>query len=203
MKKKIITLFSVIICLTLCACGNANAPTASTPEQTQAATQSNPVFVIGNTPTPQEEAEITFDTPVVIIDNDYVKITVNGKYSGADDTTLHEVYGYKTVVENKMSNKYININIGEINVDGFMLDSQAGLYATIQNVAPNAKANSRFYLYLDRAKSVELNSINDLKNVTGIIQINFSDDGATYTLGSGPNGEFPFDNKFSFDNPIP
>ena len=195
MKRLITIVIFLILSLSLCACGKT-----SKPEPTE--TQSNPIFVVA-TPSSSQEAEITYEQPVVILDNEYVKITVSGKYAGRDDTTIYEVYGYKTVIENKMQDKYINININDINIDGYMLDHQAGLYATIQNVAPNAKANSRFYLYLERAKSVEMKSIEDLKNVTGIIQISFSDDGASYSLGSGPNGERPFNNKFSFEHPLP
>jgi len=174
------------------------------PTPAPASTQNNPVIVVGTAPTPKEDTEeIEFDTPIVILDNDYAKITVNGKYAGIDKSTKKEVYGYNTVIENKMQNKYVNVHLHTINIDGFMLDRQAGFYGTVDTLAPKAKANAKCYLYLDRVKSVELTSLDDLKNVTGQIQIMFSDDGSSYSGATGPNGEFPFDNNFAFEHSIP
>ncbi len=174
------------------------------PTPAPASTQINPVIVVGNTTTPKEDAEeITFDTPIVILDNDYTKITINGKYAGIDKSTKKEVYGYNTVIENKMLDKYINVHLHTINIDGFMLDRQAGFYGTVETFAPKAKANAKCYLYLDRVESVELTSLDDLKNVTGQVQIMFSDDGSSYSGATGPNGEFPFDNNFAFEKTIP
>lgn len=214
MKRTVSILLLIILCVPLCACGNANAPAAnaptSTPQPTVEAAASAPaaeetvqnVTINFATPAPAEETEVVFDEPVVILDNEYMKITVTGKYSGSDANM--QVYGYMTELENKMNNKHLMFHIVQPTIDGYMLDTQAGFYGTIQMIAPSAKARTRFYIYADRAQSsVELKSVDDLKNVNGMVQINFSDDGNSYAAATGPNGEFPFENNFPFLNVIP
>ena len=216
MKRTVSILLLIILCVPLCACGNANAPAAnaptSTPQPTVEAAASAPAaeeqpaqnITIVNfaTPTAKEEADITFDEPVTILDNEFAKITITGKYAGLDDTSVNQVYGYKAIVENKTDNMYLMITIPQnISIDGFMLDHQAGFFATLDRYAPGSKANTRFYILLDRVQSLELNSIDDLKNVNGNVQIMYSNDGNTYTMS--PDGSFPPNNSFQFINIIP
>ena len=212
--KKIITLVLILsVLFSLCACTKANeastpAP-ASTPVPTTEQAESTPaaeepvqnVTISFATPIPGDQAEIPFEQPVVILDNEYMKITVTGKYAGTDANM--QVYGYMTEVENKMDNRHIMFHIVNEVIDGYMLDDQAGMFGTIQMIAPSAKAKVRFFIYADRAQSVELKSLDDLKNVNGMVQLNFSEDGNSYAGATGPNGEFPFENNFPFLTIIP
>ena len=214
MKKLTAIILILSLAISLCACTKANdsapsAPAAATPAPTaeaanaQAAEQPVQNITVMNfaTPTAKEEADITFDEPIVVLDNDYAKITVTGKYAGLDATGVNQVYGYKAIVENK-SDISLMISIpNNVVIDGFMLDDQAGFYSTVDRYAPKAKANTRFYIILDRVHALELNTIDDLKNVTANVQILYSTDGSSYQMS--PDGSFPPQNSFPFINTIP
>jgi len=177
------------LCVGLCACSaQPNADAENATETTAETTQS-----VKPTETEEEPVGTTieFEEPIVILDNEHIKLQVVAKCDAeviGQDNTL----GYIAQIENKSDSQYVMVIVHSANVDGYMLTG--GLALKNDNVlAPGTKCNNYLYLYCDRDPLLELESLDDLVNVDGLVQLSFSDDGITYD-------DFC---DFSFENVIP
>ena len=171
MKKALSLLLALVMCLSLCACGGQGNSSQ------------------GNKSKNKGDSE--FDTPIVAMDNEYLKITATGKYSGKNGVygMGGNVFGYTVIVENK-TDKYINLVLTNQSIDGFMLEfSDVGLIES-SDIAPGKKANTHIALYADYVNTFELESIDDVFNYEASVQISFSDDGNSY----GDSVTVPFEN---------
>lgn len=172
MKRIIALILAFVTCLSLCACGG----------QGTGAQNSNS----------KNGGEMEFDTPVIAMDNEYVKIVATGKYAAKESmygAMGGDVFGYTVIIENK-TDKYISLDLVDQSIDGFMLAfNDIGLIETM-TIAPGKKANSHIALYADYISAVELTSIDDVINYDASVQIGFSDDGNAY----GDHVNDPFEN---------
>ncbi len=133
------------------------------------------------------ENSVTFEEPIVLLDNQHIKIIVTGKCDATvidQDNTL----GYTVTIENKSDSQYVSLVMKNCSIDGYMLEDSC--YFDNETVAPGKKSNTHIFLYTDREKTHGLETIADLVDWDGSIQIAFSDDGQTYRNFT----VFPFDN---------
>ncbi len=133
------------------------------------------------------ENSVTFEEPIVLLDNQHIKIIVTGKCDATvigRDNTL----GYTVTMENKSDSQYVLLAMTNCSIDGYMLEDSC--YFGNDTLAPGKKSNTHIFLYTDREHALGLETIADLVNWDGSIQISFSDDGQTYRNHT----VFPFDN---------
>lgn len=185
MKKRVLSLL-MILCTMVCVCG-CGSEKQSVPEKTEtvpAATTEDSVV------TPETEANrVPEGYPVVVLDNEYVRITVEGKYSEEGRNTN---FGYHILIENKCD-KYIMVLPSTCSMDGFMLSSNESPQVLIHTVAPYMKAKTVLAYTRDTSNNDIVRTVDDLVNLDGLWQISFSEDG---------NG-FRDHIKFRFDYILP
>ena len=130
---------------------------------------------------------VTFEEPIILLDNQHIKIIVTGKCDATvigQDNTL----GYTVTMENKSDSQYVSLVMTNCSIDGYMLEDSC--YFDNKKIAPGKKSITHIFLYTDREKALGLETIADLVNLDGCVQISFSDDGKTYRNHT----VFPFDN---------
>lgn len=164
MKKTVSLILALVMCLSLCACSGANNTTETTQN--------------GNNIQNTEDGsriEIAYPNPVTILDNEFVKVVATVKFSDYDKLYKSNVMGYVISIENK-TEQYINF-AADGSIDGYMVGQQDGPYFDPNTVAPGMKANATLVFFVDRMTAVKLETLEDLKNVDGLVQIGFSKDG--------------------------
>ena len=167
--KKYAAFLLAIVCVLMTACGKSES---ATPPNTEA------VVLDSETAQTSEETEasrIAESYPVVALDNEYVKITVDGKFENADQ---FKKFGYNILIENK-SDQYIMVVPVNCSVDGVMLPLSETPFIDVHTITPNMKAQTYlFYMVPDNNKTVK--TVEDLVNFDGQWQISFSSDGSTF-----------------------
>lgn len=147
------------------------------------------VSILNEDKTESNEEE-DFDTPVTVLDNEYMKMDFIGKYVEYDKAGQPKKIGYKVIVENK-TDTYLNIATTSASIDGFALGSQAGPYSSFRFIPAHNKANGEYYIPLDgREIGLELNSIEDLKDLNAAIQLHLSEDGSSWSSDDSVNVSF-------------
>ena len=155
MKKFIALLLAVIVCLLLLACG-ANDSKSTINQDLETEPQAN-----------DNGSEITFADPIVLIDNDTVKVIIKSKFKEHSEIYGVEIMGYNVSIENK-TDQYISLVPKTTSIDGFMLDLQEGPVFLVDAIAPGKKANSQLVFFIERMTSVELETLDDLINFDGL-----------------------------------
>ena len=158
MKKVLSIVLALVLCLSFGACGSSDNSTTAPNESTVAGSGD------GN------RIEVVYSEPITIMDNDTVKIVATAKFSDYDETMKQDIMGYAVTIENK-TDKYLMMGTKDCSIDGFMTDTQAGLYFDPNKLAPEKKAHARLYFFPYRMNSVELNSLDDMKNVDGSVYV--------------------------------
>ena len=105
--------------------------------------------------TEEGKTEEKQELDVIMLDNDYCKMTLKGKYQ---DDVNGEV-GYKVLVENKCD-KDISVYLDKVSVDGMMNES----YTFYEDVSVGKKCNSEIIWY-SWSYGQEVFSMEDLKEV--------------------------------------
>lgn len=123
--------------------------------------------------------------PVVVLDNEYVRITVEGKYTGEN---RYKNFGYNVLIENKCD-KYIMVLPCTCSMDGFMLSNSESPQLEIHTIAPHMKAKTVLGFFRDTTNNDIVKTVDDLVNLDGLWQISFSEDGN----GFGNHVKFRFD----------
>lgn len=105
--------------------------------------------------TEEGKTEEKQELDVVMLDNDYCKMTLKGKYQ--DD--VNGKVGYKVLIENKCD-KDISVYLDKVSVDGMMNEN----YTFYEDVSVGKKCNSEiiWYSWID---GQEVLSMEDLKEV--------------------------------------
>lgn len=158
MKKVLSIVLTLVLCLSLCACGSSDNSTTAPNESNMANSEDG------------SRIEVAYSEPITIMDNDTVKIVATAKFSEYDEVRRQDIMGYAVTIENK-SDKYLMMGTKDCSIDGFMTDTQAGLYFDPGKIAPEKKANGRLFFFLDRMSSVEVKSLDDMKNVDGSVYV--------------------------------
>lgn len=145
--KKIIMLFLVgVMGVSVVACGNTNK---STTIETK----------------PQESNREEMNK--VIVDNDYVTLTIQEKYEKTESGKTE--IGYLLLGENK-TDKKISISFEDVSVDGFAVDTGVrtdGTAGSAQSIDAGMKVYFRWAFFSEQV----VNSKDDLKNVSAIVEI--------------------------------
>jgi len=196
MKKIIASLLIAVICLSLVACGtqeeivNTETDSSNNNNVNDAVAPSVPNLM--PSVDSSNDIEITFEDPIIILDNEYVTIIATNKFAKSEllyGLVENIAYGYSITIENK-TDQYINLFLVDISIDGFMLENQDYCRIETADIAPFKRANSRIVMYADMVNGVELNTIDDLKKLDALIQTGFSNDGNSY----GDHINLPFEN---------
>lgn len=168
MKKIIALLLAFVMVLPLVACGSNTS---------------------GNTEDSGVK-EIPLDKEVILVDNENVTIIATAKYEDPmTNFTFYEV-GYRVLIENH-TDCYISVSYDKLSVDGFMVDDR---FNYIDDVAPQKKANSSLAIYVDKNSSHNVvETIDDLLNTDGIIDVNQNSDGSNRYYGTDWGGAFHID----------
>ena len=85
--KKYFAILLIVVCVLLAACGKENA--ATTTNTTAAASEAEVV----QTSEATEASRIAESYPVVALDNEYVKITIEGKFTESDKFFMLSIKG--------------------------------------------------------------------------------------------------------------
>lgn len=202
MKSIIALLLAVGMCISLCACDNnqfvkdAERAVEANRESEPPTTISPELIIVTETSPVIEATEesklnlITENYPVIVLDNEYVKITVEDKYS--KEGTFQN-FGYDIFIENKCD-KHIMLVPSNCSIDGFMLATREKPRLEIFVVAPNKKAKTiMYYSSKDTADYEFVKTVDDLVNLDGQWQISFSDNGKS----------FGNHQKYNFDSILP
>ena len=196
MKKIIAFLLIALICLSLVACGTqeeiVNTETDSSNNNNVYDAVAPSVPNLMPSVDSSNDIEITFEDPIIILDNEYVTIIATNKFAKSEllyGLVENIAYGYSITIENK-TDQYINLFLVDISIDGFMLENQDYCRIETADIAPFKKAKSRIVMYADMVNGVELNTIDDLKKLDALIQTGFSNDGNSY----GDHINLPFEN---------
>lgn len=184
MKTKIMVLI-LCLALLLTACGGApktEAPQSAASDSTPAATEAKEAAVeeteAAVETTPEPTIAPFLDAGKVLLDNDYITITLDGE---VEDSYY---VGYKLILENK-SSEYILVNTNNTSVGGYMT------YLSLQNasVSPGKKAKAELQVYTSEEDDM-VKSLADLYDVEGVFTLSFNSDGGnSYT---GNNEVYPF-----------
>lgn len=102
--------------------------------------------------------EILFEKPIVIVDNDMVKIVIKGKEKIYEGNSI----GYITSVENK-SDKSIKVI-----VDQFLVDGKEELNDFSWPIEPNTMLTTQM-------SAVNVKSLDNLKNSEGVFRVEIND----------------------------
>ena len=183
MKKIITALLILCMMLGLAACGGSDteakdpAPTPAQPVD-ENDTVTPEVVEPSAEPTPEPTPEPFAEAGKVLLDNEYVTITLE------DEIEESYYVGYKMVIENK-SDKYVLVTTDNTCIDGYMI------YMNIQgaSVNPGMKSKAELQVYTSDESSM-IKSCMDLKNITGIFSLSFNTDGGNSYTGS--NEKYPF-----------
>ena len=134
--------------------------------------------------------EVPLKEEIVLVDNEYITIKATAKYEDPKPNfTFYEV-GYRVLIENH-TDCYISVSYDKLSVDGFMVD---GRFNYIDDVAPQKKANSSLAIYVDKNSSHNVvETIDDLLNTDGIIDVNQNSDGSNRYYGTDWGGAFHID----------
>ena len=124
---------------------------------------------------PKAVKSVAESYPVVVLDNEYVKITVDGKFT---DGGNFMDFGYNLLIENKCD-KHIMVVPTNCSVDGFMLSLGDTPYVDTYKIAPNMKAKT-YMFYMNADNNTTVKSVEDLVKFDGQWQLAFSDDGGTW-----------------------
>lgn len=138
-------------------------------------------------------AEIDFETPITIIDNEDITLVATGKYFQYDkrDSTLPYETGYKIELNNH-SKYYVSLAMLSISIDGYALSRK--FFTSFDEVGPNTKAKgdlcANLHSYTKDDYGYEFNSIDDLHDTNGSIQIHRSEESGTFSSNMSVNVEF-------------
>lgn len=134
--------------------------------------------------------EVPLKEEIVLVDNEYITIKATAKYEDPmTNFTFYEV-GYRVLIENH-TDCYISVSYDKLSVDGFMVDDR---FNYIDDVAPQKKANSSLAIYVDKNSSHNVvETIDDLLNTDGIIDVNQNSDGSNRYYGTDWGGAFHID----------
>jgi len=204
MKKTGSLILALFLMLSLCACGSGGSRDADkTPASgsdlaapiqadSPSSLETPPAAASPTDLAPTREdgwsAELVFDEPVVILDNDYVTVTATAK-AAEYDIFHNQRLGYKLSIENK-TDCYIDLTPVDCTVDGCMMDPEDGPYLDNTVAAPGDKAGRTMYFLPGYTTGAELETMEDLHDLDGLIQLSFSDDGDAY----GEFCTYPFAN---------
>lgn len=184
MKKIIPLLLVAVMALAMCACGVSN-----TKSDMPAETESIEVSEKNEATETKETKNVAEAYPVVALDNEYVTITVEGKFSNG---SAFSNFGYDIVIENNCD-KYVMVAPVHCSVDDFMLSYYENPHIENHTVAPNMNAKGKLF-YSNNTKDNEIiKTVDDLENFYGQWQISFSENGQSWN-------EFEF---FDFDYVLP
>ena len=174
MKRVIIILLAFVICLSLCGCGkneesNKNTDTVNKEPATEESIETT-------TPTESVKKKTVAESyPVIVLDNEYVKITIEDKFNGGQQFMD---FGYSILIENKCD-KYVMVVPTNCNVDGFMLPLSETPFVDTNKVGPGMKAKT-FMFYMNASNNNTVKTVEDLVNFDGQWQLAFSEDGSTW-----------------------
>lgn len=168
MKKIIALLLALAMVLSLTACGS-------------------------NTSGKDEDSsvkEVPLDEEIVLVDNGSITIIATAKFEDPKPNFTYKEIGYRVYIENH-TDSYVSISYANLSVDGFMVDSR---FNYIEAVAPQKKAYSSLAIYVDKNSSVNVvETIDDLFNTDGTIEVNRNSDGSNHYYGTDWGGEFHID----------
>lgn len=132
--------------------------------------------------------EYPFADPITMLDNEFINIQITGKMyvdpdNSGDWMSVGGAVGYSYIIENKTPDASIMVSFASASIDGFMLDFQAGPVSTIDNFDAGKKGTGYFYIPLDgRNLGVDIQTIDDLHDFDGTIQLSFDVDGKGYSI---------------------
>lgn len=168
MKKIIALLLALAMVLSLTACGS-------------------------NTSGKDEDSsvkEVPLDEEIVLVDNESITIIATAKFEDPMPNFTYKEVGYRVYIENH-TDSYVSISYANLSVDGFMVD---GRFNYIEAVAPQKKAYSSLAIYVDKNSSLNVvETIDDLFNTDGTIEVNRNSDGSNHYYGTDWGGEFHID----------
>lgn len=208
MKRFVSILILLVFVVSIVACGGSNTSTSAedvanvpeakkasaTPEPTIAPTP-EPTLAPTPEPTPQAIFVIDYPEPVVIMDNEYVLVTILARYEDRsfinNSTPPFYHLGFKMYVENKTDNYYLSVGLQNVSIDSVMND---GFYGDTW-VSPYSKTYPTMVfnrMVEDNGKHPNVETWEDIINVRGVCQLYFNTDGSKSGKGLA-KAEFQFD----------
>lgn len=134
--------------------------------------------------------EIPLDKEIVLVDNENITIKATAKFEDPMPNFTFMEVGYRVLIENH-TDYYVSVSYEQLSVDGFMVD---GRFNHIGTVAPQKKAYSSLAIYVSKDATYNaVETIDDLFDTEGIINVNKNGDGSNQYYYTDWGNEFHID----------
>ena len=167
MKKWTAFLLALAMCLSLCACGGGKA------ESTETATTAKETQDVES-----KSQEIVLDEPIVVLDNDTVKISITRFFTEYHNEGTENEYansGFDADVENKMEEYRVDVSPENVS-----LSDQRVIEFAIGRSAPVAAGKIATYRFIALEHKV-FEDLNALYELEGDFFVTVTDDNYSYS----------------------